>query len=156
MNYENTYEEITMRYYQAIYNYCQVKLKDEYAAEDCTQEVFLLLYRKMNKLKLSENIRAWLYRTADNIIRNHKRRIKKIVPLEDTENLSIEFDYSIDTSLDGIVSEEEYNLLVSYYIEGDSIDKIAREMDKTQAAAFKHIYRIKSRIIKYMHETHKE
>lgn len=76
MNYENTYEEITRRYYQAIYNYCQVRLKDEYAAEDCTQDVFLLLYRKMNKIKLSENIRAWLYRTADNVIKNHRRKIK--------------------------------------------------------------------------------
>ena len=90
MNYENTYEEITRRYYQAIYNYCQVRLKDEYAAEDCTQDVFLLLYRKMNKLKLSENIRAWLYRTADNVIKNHRRKIKKTIPLEDAESLSIE------------------------------------------------------------------
>lgn len=156
LNYENTYEEITRRYYQAVYNYCQVRLKDEYAAEDCTQDVFLLLYRKMNKLKLSENIRAWLYRTADNVIRNHRRKIKKIVPLEDAESLSIEFGYSIDTPFNGIVSEEEYNLLVSYYIEGDSIDKISKEMDKSKAAAFKRIYRIKSRIVQYMHETHKE
>lgn len=110
----------------------------------------------MNKLKLSENIRAWLYRTADNVIRNHRRKIKKIVPLEDAESLSIEFSYSIDTPFNRIVSEEEYNLLVSYYIEGDSIDKIAKEMDKSKAAAFKRIYRIKSRIIQHMHEMHKE
>jgi len=53
-------------------------------------------------------------------------------------------------------ANEEYNLLVSYYINGDSIDKIAKEMDKSKAAAFKRIYRIKSRIMQYMHETHKE
>ncbi len=63
MKFENIFNEIAEQYYKSIFKYCYVKLDNEHAAKDCTQEVFLTLYRKMDKLKLSENVRAWLYRT---------------------------------------------------------------------------------------------
>ena len=41
MKYENVFNEIAEQYYNAIFRYCNVRLKDEHAAKDCTQEVFL-------------------------------------------------------------------------------------------------------------------
>lgn len=79
---ENTFNEIAQQYYDAIFKYCCVRLNNEHAAKDCTQEVFLILYKKMDKLKLSENIRAWLYRTSDNVIKNYRRKNKDSIPLD--------------------------------------------------------------------------
>lgn len=60
------YDEIVDKYYNEIYNYCCTKLNfNRTAAEDVTQEVFFALYKKLDRLKLSENIRIWLYRAAD-------------------------------------------------------------------------------------------
>ena len=69
------YDEIVNRYYHVILNYCKYKLNGNYAAaEDVTQEVFLTLYRKINRLKISENIKLWLYRTADNNVKTYIRK----------------------------------------------------------------------------------
>lgn len=49
------YDEIVNRYYNVILNYCKYKLNgNKTAAEDITQEVFFVLYRKRNHLKLAE------------------------------------------------------------------------------------------------------
>lgn len=42
--------EIIEKYYASIYRYCFVRLDyNEYAADDCTQEVFLILLKKQHK-----------------------------------------------------------------------------------------------------------
>lgn len=78
------YDEIVNRYYHVILNYCKYKLNGNYAAaEDVTQEVFLTLYRKINRLKISENIKLWLYRTADNNVKTYIRKNPSFLPIDD-------------------------------------------------------------------------
>jgi RNA polymerase sigma factor (sigma-70 family) len=152
MNFEHTFDEIVEQYYRAIYNYCQVRLGDESATEDCTQEVFLTLYKKMDKLRLSENIRAWLYRTADNVIKNYRRKNRKIISLDDkeVEQLSSEDVYEVDNPFDGFISAEDVELLKAYYIDGESALRISRRTKKSEAAIFQRIHRIKMKLKKYM------
>lgn len=53
------YDEIVNRYYNVILNYCKYKLNgNKTAAEDITQEVFFVLYRKRNHLKMGDNIKT--------------------------------------------------------------------------------------------------
>lgn len=157
MNYESAFDEIAEKYYQSIYNYCKVKVNDEHGAKDCTQEVFLILYKKMDKLKLSENVRAWLYRTADNVIRNYNRKNKNNIPLDDSEvnALSSEDEYSIERPLEDIINEEEFELLKEYYIDGEAIASISKKHKKTEAAICKRMQRIKLRIKNCLHENEK-
>lgn len=155
LNYENTYEEITRRYYQAVYNYCQVRLKDEYAAEDCTQDVFLLLYRKMNKLKLSENIRAWLYRTADRIIKNYRKNQSKDISIDngETNDLSITDKYNEDVPFENVLNSDERKLITAYYIDGVDIITLSKMFGKNEGAIYKRLQRIKRKIEESMYKT---
>lgn len=151
MKYENAFDEIAETYYKSIFRYCCVKLNDEHSAKDCTQEVFMILYRKIGKLTLSENIRAWLYRTADNVIRNYLRKNKNTVPLdeiEETTENSNSVEISVDMPFEDIISKEEYELLNSYYINGDDIDTIAKNLGISKSATVKRIQRIKAKIKK--------
>ena len=69
--------KIIEEYYQSIYNYCYAKLNFNHTnAEDSTQEVFLILMKKQKKLNLSDNIKIWLYKTADNVVKAYKRKNK--------------------------------------------------------------------------------
>ena len=69
---------IAEKYYQPIYKYCYAKLNcDASAAQDCTQNVFLIMIQKKNRLNLSNNMQTWLYKTADRVIRNYRRKEKK-------------------------------------------------------------------------------
>lgn len=147
MKFENTFDEIAEQYYTSIFKYCWVKLCDEHSAKDCTQEVFLILYKKMDKLKLSENIRAWLYRTADNVINNYRKKNRNSIPLDDL-NETAEDTYSVGMPFEEIITQEEYELLNSYYINGDSIETISKQLGISKDAVYQRIHRIKTKIEK--------
>lgn len=57
-------EIIIEKYYTDVYKFCLNRLKNIHAAEECTQEVFLLLFQKRAKLDLTEQLRSWLYESA--------------------------------------------------------------------------------------------
>lgn len=150
MKYENMFDEIAEQYYNSIFRYCCVKLSDEHAAKDCTQEVFMILFEKLDKLKLSENIRAWLYRTADNVMKNYRKKHKETVPYDDVTEVS-EDVYSVETPFEDIISEEEYELLKAYYIDGEDIEIISQRLGISKTATAQRIHRIKAKIkTKYM------
>lgn len=107
MKYENTFNEMAERYYNAIYRYCCVRLDNEHAAKDCTQKVFLILYGKMDKLKLSKNVRAWLYRIADNVMKSYRRKNKITVSLDNLDETT-EDNYSVEMPFEDIISKDEY------------------------------------------------
>ncbi len=145
--FENTFDEIAKQYYQAIFRYCLVRLDDEQTAYDCTQDVFLTLYRKMDKLKLSENVRAWLYRTADNVMKNYRRKNKIVVSIDEL-NEATEDIYSIEAPFEETITKDEYELLDSYYIKGENIGNISKRLGISKAAASQRLCRIKSKIEK--------
>ena len=147
MKFENTFDEIAEQYYTSIFKYCYVKLDDEHSAKDCTQEVFLILYKKMDKLKLSENIRAWLYRTADNVMRNYRKKSRNSVPLDDLSETT-EDTYSVEMPFEEIITQDEYELLNFYYINGDSIETISKQLGISKDAVYQRIHRIKTKIEK--------
>ena len=76
---EKDFDSTARRYYQSIYNYCCVRVRDGDAAYDCTQEVFLAMYRQFGSLD-EKWVRAWLYRCAENITLNYLRNQRRFVP----------------------------------------------------------------------------
>lgn len=142
-----------MQYYNSIYKYCYVRLKNENDARDCTQEVFTVFCQKVHNLRLNENIRAWLYRTADNVIKSFKRKNKKYISLDSVLAIPVNFDFESAAPFDDIISEDEYKLLKAYYIDKIGIDFISKKLGISTAAALKRIYRIKARLVKYMDDS---
>ena len=67
-------EYLIKSYYKEIFNYCYNRLGDFHAAEDCTQEVMLVLYKKVNTLDMSKDILTWLYSVADKEIKSYQRK----------------------------------------------------------------------------------
>ncbi len=157
VKYEETFDMIAKQFYNAIFKYCCVRLKKENDAYDCTQEVFLIFFKKMNKLRISENIGAWLYRTADNVIKNFYRKNKTHISLDDVPDIPAEIDpesvVEADIPLSGIISEQEYKLIASYYIDKEDINVIAKNLNITKDAAYKRIQRIKAKIAKHIGKT---
>lgn len=65
------YERIVDEYGLAVYRYCLYKLQDEDLAQDTMADVLDILFRKWDKLDRGENIRAYLYRVADQCIKHN-------------------------------------------------------------------------------------
>ena len=75
MNAYKLCENAAEKYHQAIYRYCLGLLNgDVSAAEDCTQEVFLLLLEKKDSLDFDVNIRGWLYASANRIVKDYLKQ----------------------------------------------------------------------------------
>ena len=67
---KNPVEYLIKSYYREIFRYCYNRLyRDFYATKDCTQEAMLILYKKVNILNMSKDIRLWLYSAADKEIK---------------------------------------------------------------------------------------
>lgn len=80
-----SFEEVYRRYRSAVFGYCLMRLSDRQAAEDATQEVFL----KISDASATpvQNVKAWLFTVARNVIIDTARR-KSTAP-ETTELESV-------------------------------------------------------------------
>jgi len=112
---------IINRHYREIYNYCYAKTNyRKHSAEDCTQEVFLIFFKKYKSLESDENIRIWLYRTADNVIRNYNRKFAvSDISISDVEEELRDFSevssFEEKESILDSLSDEEKRIVSVYY-----------------------------------------
>jgi len=68
------FEKIYRHFFSKIYRYIFLKILDKGTAEDLTSEVFIRVYRNLNKVNLnSVTIKIWIYKIAKNLITDHFR-----------------------------------------------------------------------------------
>lgn len=148
------YKKILNDYYSAILSYCFMHLgNDIHAAEDCTQEVFLLLHTKLNRLNLSLNIEGWLYAVADKKMKDYRRKHPEIVGIEKLPEESEEPDFIPKNSALDSLDDDERQLLEVYY-SGENRDKIAEKLGLTTNALYLRIKRIRKKLEGEMKKLH--
>lgn len=151
------YDEIVKKYYGIIYNYCRQRLNfSKTAAEDVTQEVFFILYKKLNRLKMSEKIGIWLFRTADNEIKSYIRKNPSYIPMENCPEEALMTDStfpSLEDSDFDCLTDEEKHLIEDYYC-GIKSD-VAKAHNLTQNTLYIRIHRIKGKLAKQAAKSNK-
>ena len=147
-------ENITKQYYDSIKAYCHARLPDDFhGAEDCTQEVFLLLFEKRDTLDFSGNIRGWLYAAADRILQNYGRKQSRIrqmlgFDLTEIEDRSAEPEFTAE--LFASLREDELELLRAYYGAGKGERRaVARKYGMTLAQLYKCVHTIREKLRKF-------
>ena len=65
--------EIYDKHYQQVKRFIKITVKDEWAADDLTQETFLRVERNMATLKNSKKVKPWIFRIAYNLCQDHFR-----------------------------------------------------------------------------------
>ncbi len=148
-------EKIISTYYREIYSYCFVKLNyRHHSAEDCTQEVFVIFFQKHDKLETADNIRIWLYRTADNVIKACLRKNPTTdVSIENNPEVIAEmaaessFPEDADDSPLDILSSEERQLLEAYYdTDYGQRSAAAKKLGISLAAMYQKVHKIKKKL----------
>jgi RNA polymerase sigma-70 factor (ECF subfamily) len=75
---ETAFDGIVNRYYEKILKFCCYALGGNRSfAEDCTQDIFLILYENISRLKDYDKIGGWLYKTADHISKQYAASMKR-------------------------------------------------------------------------------
>lgn len=75
---EEQFLETYDKHSDAIFRFCYFKLSDHEKAEEVTQEAFTRTWEYIQKDKKVENLRAFVYRVAKNIIVDYYRKHKEI------------------------------------------------------------------------------
>jgi RNA polymerase sigma-70 factor (ECF subfamily) len=75
---DTAFNGIVTRYYEKILKFCVYALGgNRSAAEDCAQDIFLILYENMARLKDYDKIGGWLYKTAGHISKQYAASLRK-------------------------------------------------------------------------------
>jgi len=113
-------------------------------AQDASQEVFLKLYRNLNRVGASGNLAGWLYRVTVNVCHDAQRKRRVSAPVEDADGLpaltadpqraavETERRRALEMSL-RMLSEKERAVLVLRDLEGLSTEEVARVLGTTAA-----------------------
>ncbi len=78
---QGAFEELVCRYESQVYNLSYRLLGDPNDAYDACQEVFILLFRKLNTFRSEARFSTWLYRVTTNACRDLRRRKRHALSL---------------------------------------------------------------------------
>ncbi len=69
-NDRKAFNKLVLKYKDMIFSLCYRMLGDYDEANDCSQEIFIKVYRNLNKFKFQSGFSTWLYRIAVNSCKN--------------------------------------------------------------------------------------
>lgn len=151
-------------YVDNISRFCNIKLKNRDEAQDCVQECFTIFYKKLIEGEQIINISAYLYKIADNLVKEQYRRDEKarnIIPLEEVadqlyteQNIGYEdIDYDIYAKkIIDCLNENDKELYRLRYDCKKSLQQISKDMNISYFAVAKRLCRMRDKISEIMKE----
>lgn len=152
--------EIANLYYNDIYHLCLSRLKKEENAADVTQEVFLFFQEKYNELE-DDYIKAWLYKVADNKIKEQFRAIAKrekeliygtvfgsqtstdiLYEMEEDNKVTPEELEEKKKSILSSLTEKELELFEIFYTKHLEYKELAKVLNVSEGAVRTRVYRL--------------
>lgn len=135
------------KYIDRVYKHVYYKVADQSEAEDITQETFIKAWEAIGSYKRTgAPFAAWLIAIARNLIIDHYRARKKLVPLDE----GIEIKNDPNTNPEAIaeaninstivrsailkLKEEKQKVIMMRFIDGFSYTEIAAVLNKTEGA----------------------
>jgi RNA polymerase sigma-70 factor (ECF subfamily) len=82
---EKSFENLVSRYIKPIYSYVYRNIGDQALAEDATQEIFIKVWKNINRFDIKKNFKPWLFQIAKNTSIDYLRK-KKTVPFSKFED----------------------------------------------------------------------
>jgi len=84
----DAFRELVEKYQRKVYSICYGMLKDSEASLDVSQEVFIKVYRYLEKFNQKSSFYTWLYRITVNMCIDYIRKHSKVQRVEYDDRLS--------------------------------------------------------------------
>ena len=148
---------------QRLYAFCKSRLR-EFGdfTDDCVQKAFLFYYDKLLEGEEIQNVRAYLYRVADNICKDEYsrniRREMRSANIEDAEEVAdplqdFELEQAANIDYDMLarlliseLGEQEQELFRLKYVEKRSLEEIGEMLDMRANTVAKRTSRLRAKI----------
>ncbi|KWX87221.1 RNA polymerase subunit sigma [Paenibacillus riograndensis] len=137
-----------------IYTYCYYILKSREEAEDAVQDIFVKVYRELERYRKVESFSAWLYKVACHHcldqIRKRKRRSRLLSLYKEQHPKAYSEpngEGPVQLLMDSL-SAEESNLLILKVVEQYSFEEIGQIMDCNPAVLRKKFERLRKKLVR--------
>ena len=161
------FEKLYDRYSRVIFNTSFSYTKNQFEAEDLTQDIFLKLFLNLKKFQGNSKFSTWLFSFTRNhcinTIKGSKKKRNQSVFYLDIENLGItedadcvDFEKEQKEQIDNIytaikqLSEADKNILYLKYREELSIKEISKALNIGESAVKMRLKRAKSKLADQM------
>lgn len=151
---KKAFEELVNMYYHDVYRLCCYYVKDKTEAYDLTQDIFILLYKKLNSFRGDAPFKAWFFKIVYNKCMEFVRRrapVKKMseIQKEDDDSDEVLENFATDTEggnrysphLKSVMTytlnelpEKSRTILELFYYSNFSCAEIAHILDMSEGA----------------------
>jgi RNA polymerase sigma factor, sigma-70 family len=160
---EESFKRLYDLYKNKVYNTAKRLINDDKTAEDIVQEVFVIIYTKIYKLKHAEAFEVWLYRIVINCCKNSYKKNKNLLITEDDAIENAAGACSGDTPSELIaikerneelikcinkLSEKLKTCIILYYFNEMTIREIAETLECSEGTVKSRLYKGKKALEK--------
>lgn len=129
--------ELFSKYSDLLYRIALVRLRSREDAEDAVQDAFIKYLSHPFVYSSDGEEKAWLVRVLENGCRDilRRRSVREYTPLDEVYDLSVEDEVSRGV-FDSIsrLSEKYRTVILLHYLEGFSIEEIAKSLSLSKSA----------------------
>lgn len=156
------------RYSAKIFGKCLTLLRDEYKAQDATQDIMMKILLNLTKFSGNSKFSTWVYSITYNFCIDSIRKGKKdkSILLDDVSVISDVVDevsdkFLLEVKLERLkkilelINIDDKSILLMKYMDGMSIKDIAKIQDKSESAIKMKIKRAKEKFIKVYNTQYK-
>ena len=156
------------RYFQRVYSFAYLRLRNRADTEEVVQEVFTAVFRSIDAYRGQSSLVAWIYGIAKNTVNNHIRRAKaqqqrmeraeaellcgcgSLGSCTPEEHLSLRrCEEAIEQRLASL-GDWHLEVFVMRHFEDLSIGEIARRVSRSNDAVRSSLYRVKKMVVEAM------
>lgn len=158
------FHQLYEKYHKQIYALCWRMLADKDSAEDVCQEVFVVLWQKIENFRGESKFSTWLHSVATNVVLGHLRKnktwIQRILSVEDQGHSAKEetvelADDSTLNELDKLIAklpERARLVFVLFAVEGYRHEEIATMLKMAVGSSKSQYHRAKSLLKQWLVE----
>jgi len=99
---QEAFESIYRAFSKFVYNVAWRIVSKREDAQEVTQEVFLIIYRKLNTFRYQSTLKTWIYRVTINTAMNYAKKLSR------TKNRTTEYNEQIHCA--GVLGETEISV----------------------------------------------
>ncbi len=144
-----SFGEIVENYYDEIYKFVFLMVKDKNDAADITQETFLMVERYLKSFKGESSVKTWLYRIASNEIKKFYNRQKRVLKYRPERNEDTR-DYSDLKDAMEKLDKDSYEILFLRYFKRMSEKEIAFILNIPEGTVKSRLFNAKEKLRKVM------
>jgi RNA polymerase sigma-70 factor (ECF subfamily) len=168
---EEEFHLLYERYFQRLYSFAYLRLRNHADAEEVVQETFTVVFRSIEAYRGQSSLLSWIYGIAKNTVNNHVRRarayearieraggelqrsLRSLASCTPEENLTLRRCAEALRARLASVADWHAEVFLLRHVENLPIDEIARRMSRSNDAVRSSLYRVKRLLVEAIDPT---